>query len=94
MPALLKGMKGSSVTKFRGAGVPGMNEAIIKAAWDASHWSYAHAYRLGYWSVVPFVALATIAVISMKGIKHLMTEHVEATVEHESEDEGKGLAKA
>ncbi|RYN20008.1 hypothetical protein AA0115_g10411 [Alternaria tenuissima] len=94
VPALLKGMKGSSVTKFRGAGVPGMNEAIIKAAWDASHWSYAHAYRLGYWSVVPFVALATIAVISMKGIKHLMTEHVEATVEHESEDEGKGLGKA
>ncbi|KAG9195027.1 hypothetical protein G6011_00147 [Alternaria panax] len=94
VPALLKGMRGSSVTKFRGAGVPGMNDAIITAAWDASHWSYAHAYRLGYWSVVPFVALATIAVLSMKGIKHLMTEHVEATVEHESGDEGKGLGKA
>ena len=94
VPALLKGMKGSSASRFRGAGVPGMNEAIINAAWDASHWSYAHAYRLGYWSVVTFVALATIAVLSMKGIRHLMTEHVEATVERESDDEGKGLGKA
>ncbi|KAI4679388.1 uncharacterized protein J4E84_008419 [Alternaria hordeiaustralica] len=94
VPALLKGMKGSSASKFRGAGVPGVNETIITAAWNASHWSYARAYRLGYWSVVPFVALATIAVLSMKGIKHLMTEHVEATVERESDDEGKGLGKA
>ncbi|KAI4645508.1 uncharacterized protein J4E78_009421 [Alternaria triticimaculans] len=94
VPALLKGMKGSSASKFRGAGIPGANETIITAAWDASHWSYARAYRLGYWSVVPFVALATIAVLSMKGIKHLMTEHVEATVERESDDEGKGLGKA
>jgi len=94
VPALLAGMKGSSAPKYRGAGVPGMNETIITAAWDASHWSYARAYRLGYWSVVPFVALATIAVLSMKGIKHLMTEHVEATVERESDDEGKGLGKA
>ncbi|KAI4914540.1 hypothetical protein J4E85_010606 [Alternaria conjuncta] len=94
VPALLKGMKGSSASKFRGAGVPGANETIVTAAWDASHWSYARAYRLGYWSVVPFVALATIAVLSMKGIKHLMTEHVEATVERESDDEGKGLGKA
>ncbi|KAI4638132.1 hypothetical protein J4E93_010441 [Alternaria ventricosa] len=94
VPALLAGMKGSSAPKYRGNGVPGMNETIITAAWDASHWSYARAYRLGYWSVVPFVALATIAVLSMKGIKHLMTEHVEATVERESDDEGKGLGKA
>ncbi|KAI4908742.1 hypothetical protein J4E90_008477 [Alternaria incomplexa] len=94
VPALLAGMKGSSAPKYRGKGVPGMNETIITAAWDASHWSYARAYRLGYWSVVPFVALATIAVLSMKGIKHLMTEHVEATVERESDDEGKGLGKA
>jgi hypothetical protein len=92
--ALLKGMKGSSATKFRGKGVPGASEAIMTAAWDASHWSYARAYRLGFWSVVPFVALATIAVASMQGVKKLMTEKVEATVEPDSDDETKGLGKA
>ncbi|KAF1938363.1 MFS general substrate transporter [Clathrospora elynae] len=83
--ALLKGMKGSSVSKFRGNGIPGANEAVLTAAWDASHWSYARAYRLGFWSVVPFVALATVAVACMRGVKNLMTERVEATVER---DEG------
>jgi hypothetical protein len=85
--ALLKGMKGSSQSKFHGEGVPGVNEVVMNAAWDASHWSYARAYRLGFWSVVPFVALATVAVASMRGVKALMTERVEATVER-SEDEG------
>lgn len=92
--ALLKSMKGSTATKAKGQGVPGANPEIMKAAWDASHWSYARAYRLGFWSVVPFVALATIAVACMKGVKNLMTERVEATVERESDDEGKGLGKA
>jgi hypothetical protein len=92
--ALLKGMKGSSASKFRGKGVPGANEAIMNAAWDASHWSYARAYRLGFWSVVPFVALATIAVACMQGVKKLMTEKVEATVEPESDDETKAMGKA
>jgi hypothetical protein len=92
--ALLKGMKGSSVSKFRGKGVPGASEAIMTAAWDASHWSYARAYRLGFWSVVPFVALATIAVASMQGVKKLMTEKVEATVEPDSDDDAKAMGKA
>ena len=82
-------MKGKSASKFRGAGIPGMNETIINAAWDASHWSYARAYRLGFWSVVPFVALATVAVLCMRGVKNLMTERVEATVERDSDDEEK-----
>lgn len=94
IPALLAGMRGSSASKFRGEGVPSANETIINAAWHASHWSYARAYRLGYWSVVPFVALATIAVVSMKGIKHLMTERVEATVERENDDEKDVSVKA
>lgn len=89
VPALLTGMKGKSASKFRGAGIPGMNETIINAAWDASHWSYARAYRLGFWSVVPFVALATVAVLCMRGVKNLMTERVEATVERDSDDEEK-----
>jgi hypothetical protein len=92
--ALLKGMKGSSASKFRGKGVPGASEAIMNAAWDASHWSYARAYRLGFWSVVPFVALATIAVASMQGVKKLMTEKVEATVEPDSDDDTKAMGKA
>ena len=87
VPALLAGMKGKSASKFRGTGIPGINETIINAAWDASHWSYARAYRLGFWSVVPFVALATIAVLCMRGVKDLMTERVEATVERDSDDE-------
>ncbi|KAF2845357.1 MFS general substrate transporter [Plenodomus tracheiphilus IPT5] len=87
IPALLKAMKGSSASKAKGQGVPGATEAVMKAAWDASHWSYARAYRLGFWSVVPFVALATISVACMRGVSELMTERVEATVERENEDE-------
>lgn len=85
--ALLKSMTGATSTVARGQGVPGTNETIMTAAWDASHWSYAKAYRLGWWSVVPFVAMATIAVACMHGVKELMTERVEATVENEAYDE-------
>jgi hypothetical protein len=85
--ALLKSMKGSTATVARGQNVPGANMDIMRAAWQASYWSYARAYRLGWWSVVPFVALATISVACMRGVKELMTEKVEATVEHESGDE-------
>ncbi|CAO2648673.1 Nn.00g079400.m01.CDS01 [Neocucurbitaria sp. VM-36] len=92
--ALLKSMKGSTATKARGQGVPGANEEIMRAAWNASYWSYTRAYRLGWWSVVPFVALATISVACMKGVKELMTERVEATVERESDDEEGKLGKA
>lgn len=91
--ALLKSMKGSTKTKAKGQGVPGANKAIMDAAWNASNWSYARAYRLGFWSVVPFVALATISVACMKGVKELMTERVEATVERESDDETEKLAR-
>ncbi|KAL6705253.1 hypothetical protein ACN47E_007213 [Coniothyrium glycines] len=92
--ALLRSMRGSTATKARGQNVPGANDAIMAAAWDASHWSYARAYRLGFWSVVPFVALATVSCALMKGVENLMTEKVEATVERESDDEGKALGKA
>jgi len=92
--ALLKSMKGATATTAKGQGVPGANAEIMKAAWSASYWSYARAYRLGWWSVVPFVAMATISVACMKGVKDLMTEKVEATVEHESEDENLKMEKA
>ncbi|KAJ5022970.1 major facilitator superfamily domain-containing protein [Bipolaris maydis] len=95
VPALLSAMKGKSASSFKVDAVPGANEAIVAAAWDASYWSYARAYRLAFWSIVPFVALATVAVVSMRGVKHLMTERVEASVEIENEREedkdGKGV---
>ncbi|KAF2269044.1 MFS general substrate transporter [Lojkania enalia] len=80
-PALLAAMKSGEVTS-----VPGASPEVLAAAWDASHWSYARAYRLGWWSVVPFVVLATISVACMRGVKELMTEKVEATVEHVKEE--------
>ncbi|KAJ4370022.1 hypothetical protein N0V83_005786 [Neocucurbitaria cava] len=92
--ALLKSMKGSTANKAMGQGVPGANAEIMRAAWNASYWSYTRAYHLGWWSVVPFVAIATICVACMKGVKELMTERVEATVERESDDEGKLANKA
>ncbi|RDW69734.1 MFS general substrate transporter-4 [Coleophoma cylindrospora] len=62
--------------------VPGMNEQILAATMTASHNAYANAYRLAWASIVPFVILALVAVAALKGVRELMTEHVEATVEH------------
>ena len=61
--------------------IPGVDPSILAAATNASHWAYARAYRLAWSSVVPFVVVATIAVACLKGVKELMTERVEATVE-------------
>ncbi|KAH7413987.1 major facilitator superfamily domain-containing protein [Phaeosphaeria sp. MPI-PUGE-AT-0046c] len=84
VPALLEAMRAGT------GSVPGSNEEIMSAALEASHWSYARAYRLGWWSVVPFVALAIASVACMRGVKELMTEHVEATVERDvAENHGK-----
>ncbi|KAI9655278.1 MAG: hypothetical protein M1821_005425 [Bathelium mastoideum] len=61
--------------------VPGANATIIGAAENASHWAYARAYNLAWSSIIPFVVLAILAVACLKGVKELMTDHVEATVE-------------
>lgn len=61
--------------------IPGMNSTILEAASDASHWAYAHAYRLAWSSVIPFVALAIIGILCLKDVKEMMTEHIEASVE-------------
>ncbi|KAK6850597.1 hypothetical protein PG987_000231 [Apiospora arundinis] len=70
----------------------GITSAVWTAAIGASRDEYAHAYRLAWSSVIPFVVLAIVAVGFMKGVKELMTEKVEATVEHaervEKGDEG------
>jgi hypothetical protein len=90
IPALLKAMKAGTATTVKRKGIPGANEDIMRAAWQASYQSYAQAYRLGWWSVLPFVILATVAVACMTGVKDLMTEKVEATVERDSEDKVAG----
>jgi hypothetical protein len=69
--------------------IPGATSQVMAAALRASHLSYAKAYRLGWASVIPFVVLALLAVACLRGVKDLMTEKVEATVEIESDDEEK-----
>lgn len=61
--------------------IPGATAEVWSAALDASRWEYAHAYRLGWASVIPFVVLAIVAVVFLKGVKELMTEKIEASVE-------------
>ncbi|KAF4630574.1 hypothetical protein G7Y89_g7563 [Cudoniella acicularis] len=65
------------------AKIPGINGGILGAATDASHTVYAAAYRLAWSSIIPFVVVAMVAICFLKGVKELMTEHVEATVELE-----------
>ncbi|KAI0113934.1 major facilitator superfamily domain-containing protein [Nemania sp. FL0031] len=61
--------------------VTGANATIWAAAVSESRWQYAYAYRLAWSSIIPFVVLAIVAVALLKGVKELMTEKVEATVE-------------
>jgi hypothetical protein len=86
---LLKAIAGGSI---RSSNVPGANEKVWSAAMGASHDEYAAAYRLAWSSIIPFVVLATVAIGFLKGVKELMTEKVEATVEKVGRDEEKGVA--
>ncbi len=61
--------------------IPGATPKVLAAAANASHWAYAKAYRLAWASIIPFVVVAIVAVACLKGVKELMTEKVEATVE-------------
>ncbi|KAI0598932.1 major facilitator superfamily domain-containing protein [Biscogniauxia sp. FL1348] len=78
VPALLEVLDAGSGA----GGVDGASAAVWAAAVDASRWEYAYAYRLAWASVIPFVVLAIVAVALLKDVKDLMTEKVEATVEH------------
>ncbi|KAI8624729.1 MFS general substrate transporter [Xylariaceae sp. FL1651] len=79
VPALLQAFESGEI----GSGaVEGANATIWVAATKASEWQYAYAYRLAWSSIIPFVVLAIVAVALLKGVKNLMTERVEATVEH------------
>lgn len=77
VPALLEGLAAGVTTD-----VPGLTDEILGKVMQASHGAYAAAYRLAWASIIPFVVLALVAVIFLRGVKELMTEHVEATVEH------------
>lgn len=63
-------------------GVDGATQVVWNAALQESRWQYAKAYRLAWASIIPFVVLAIVAVGFLKGVKDLMTEKVEATVEN------------
>ncbi|KAI1377057.1 MFS general substrate transporter [Hypoxylon crocopeplum] len=78
VPALLEALDAGQI----GSGVDAATSAVWAAAVDASRWEYTYAYRLAWASVIPFVVLAIVAVALLKGVKDLMTEKVEATVEH------------
>ena len=75
-PALL-----AALEKGLRTGVPGATESVWSAAVNESQWQFAYAYRLAWASIIPFVVLALVAVAAMRGVKELMTEKVEATVE-------------
>ncbi|KAK6951517.1 hypothetical protein Daesc_006038 [Daldinia eschscholtzii] len=77
MPALLEALATGQI----GSGVDTATPTVWNAAVEVSRWEYAHAYRLAWASVIPFVVLAIVAVALLKGVKDLMTEEVEATVE-------------
>ncbi|KAL1989712.1 hypothetical protein VTN49DRAFT_6909 [Thermomyces lanuginosus] len=68
--------------------IPGINATIIASAENASYNAYAHAYHLAWASVSPFVVLGLVSVACLKGVKHLMTEKIEATVERVPEKAG------
>ncbi|KAF3024162.1 hypothetical protein E8E14_008396 [Neopestalotiopsis sp. 37M] len=75
--ALLEALDAGQV----GSSIPGATAAVWAAAVDARHWEYAHAYRLAWASIIPFVVLAIVAVACLRGVKDLMTDKVEAPIE-------------
>jgi hypothetical protein len=62
--------------------IPGISPDIIHAATNASWKTYARAYNLAWWSILPFVVISIVSLCFLRGVKELMTEKVEATVEH------------
>lgn len=67
--------------------VPGIDSMILEAVVGASRGVYAEAYRLAWSSIIPFVVLAVLAIAGLKGVRELMTERIEATVEKVGGDE-------
>ncbi|GAB7353936.1 hypothetical protein MBLNU459_g4542t1 [Dothideomycetes sp. NU459] len=91
IPTLVQGIVSGNATMVAGLGI---DAAALGSVTEAGRWVYANAYRRAWASIVPFVVLAIVAVACLSGVKELMTEKVEATVEHVGLDEGKIQAKA
>ena len=93
--AIAAGMPASSVEALLAAmetgegltEIPGITDSSLGAAVVTSQHVYARAFNVAWWSVVPFVVLALVAVACTKNVAELMTERVEATVEDVREDE-------
>lgn len=65
-----------------GQGVEGATPQVWEAAVSASRWEYARAYRLGWASIIPFVVIGLVSVSFLRGVKELMTEKVEVSLEY------------
>jgi hypothetical protein len=78
VPALLAALAGGGAA----SAVPGATDAILAAATTASRNAYARAYRFAWAPIIPFVVVAMVCIACLKDVSELMTEHVEATVEH------------
>ncbi|KAJ7063579.1 MFS general substrate transporter [Mycena amicta] len=79
IPALLQAISGGG--PLTPEAIPGASPTIIEIALDKSHEVYARAYRFAWIPIIPFVVLAMVAIMCLRDVKELMTEHVEATVE-------------
>ncbi|KAF2224609.1 major facilitator superfamily domain-containing protein [Elsinoe ampelina] len=88
VPALLEALQS-------GMGVEegGFGPEVLAAAGAESEWVYADAYRRAWASIIPFVVLAIVAVWCLRGVKELMTERVEATVERGERGETKEMGE-
>ncbi|KAJ6622019.1 major facilitator superfamily domain-containing protein [Mycena sp. CBHHK59/15] len=80
VPSLLQALAGGVPTV-----VPGVSDAVLAAATNASHEAYARAYRFAWIPVIPFVVVGMVCIACLNGVRELMTEHVEATVERVGE---------
>lgn len=73
------------------AQVAGATPEVWAAAADASRHQYLYAYRRAWASVIPFVVMAIVCMWFLRGVKELMTEKIEATVEKVPEKPEKAM---
>lgn len=88
---LLAAFSAGTIGNNSSANVPGANDVVWGAAIAASQAEYVHIYRVAWCSTIPFVILATTAVMFMRGVNDLMIGEVEATVENITVPEGQKL---
>lgn len=87
--------EGEGVTSVAGLQpvVQGVSGEQLRAVVRAGYGVWAGAYRLAWASIVPFVVVACVCVAFLRGVRELMTEKVEATVERvgRGDEEGKAV---